>query len=209
MRDIIKTFVKKNTLEFHRYNSWQHCYEAFGNKKLNRDHLALHLGFYLASWGIYRGSSQLLQKNFKVHTEAINILNSYRHLRCNQNYEVTLSNLPEILELIKELSIYYDKKHDVTPTDTLISKIILGTLGSLPAYDRFFIDGVKQLELKSTTLKEKSLRELFKFIESNEEELKILRTKYPQYTQMKFIDMYFWQVGFNNSKGKVILGDVF
>ncbi len=171
---------------------------------MNRDHLALHLGFYLASWGMYRGSSQLLQNDYKVHIEAVDILNDYNHLRCNQNYEVAVCDLPEILEIIKELSIYYNKKHGVTPTDTLISKIVLGTLGSLPAYDRFFIDGVKQLELKSTTLKEKSLRELFKFIESNKEELKILKTIYPQYTQMKLIDMYFWQVGFDISKGKVI-----
>ncbi|CAL65653.1 hypothetical protein [Christiangramia forsetii] len=204
MRDTIKSFVKKNSLEFHRYNSWQHCYEAFGKDNLDTDTLALHLGFYLASWGMYRGSSQLLQNDYKVHLEPVNILNSYKHLRCNQNYEITLFNLPKILELIKELSIYYDKKHNITPTDTLISKIILGTLGCLPAYDRFFIDGVKQLELKSTTLKEKSLRELFKFIESNEEELKNLKTIYPQYTQMKFIDMYFWQLGFDISKRKII-----
>ena len=30
------------------------------------DYLSLHLAFYLASWGMYRGSSFLLQKDYKV-----------------------------------------------------------------------------------------------------------------------------------------------
>ena len=165
MKDVIEKYIANNNKEYQRYNSWNHCYNAFGNHSTSQDTLALHLGFYLASWGMYRGSSKLLQNDYKVHIKAVNILNNFKHLRCNQNYEVTLSNLTEILILIKKLSNYYGKKHRVTPTNTLISKIILGSLGCLPAYDRFFISGVKQLRLKSTTLKEKSLRELFKFIE--------------------------------------------
>jgi len=35
------------------------------------DHLCLHLAFYLASWGMYRGSSKLLQKDYKVHATSV------------------------------------------------------------------------------------------------------------------------------------------
>ncbi len=38
------------------------------------DMLALHLGFYLASWGMYRGSSFLLQKDYKVHVPIVKII---------------------------------------------------------------------------------------------------------------------------------------
>ena len=35
------------------------------------DNLVLHLGFYLSNWGMYRGSSFLLQKSYKEHVEAV------------------------------------------------------------------------------------------------------------------------------------------
>ena len=139
---IIKKFVKLNSKKHERYNSWNHCYSAFKNET-NEKILSLHLGFYLASWGMYRGSSKLLQKDYLVHLEATRIIKKYWYLRCEQNNEVEIKHLDSILQLIKELSSYYKEENNVTATDTLISKIILGTLGCLPAFDRYFIEGVK------------------------------------------------------------------
>ncbi|MBQ8112212.1 MAG: hypothetical protein IJ146_03300, partial [Kiritimatiellae bacterium] len=56
-----------------RYRSWEHCYKVFYEARLKRqkggcpdyDYLCLHLAFYLASWGMYRGSSFLLQQDYK------------------------------------------------------------------------------------------------------------------------------------------------
>ena len=56
--------------KYHRYKSWEHCYRYFKknkNKELNYDYAALQLAFYLASWGMYRGSSILLWKDYKIH----------------------------------------------------------------------------------------------------------------------------------------------
>ena len=111
--------------------------------------------------------------------------------------------MESILNLIEELSSYYRNTHDVTPTDTLISKIILGTLGCLPAFDRFFIDGVKEKEYSFKNLKNKSLEGLFAFVESNQIELKNIQKLHPKYPTMKIVDMYFWQIGFE--KGKIQL----
>lgn len=36
--------------------------------------LALQLAFYLTSWGMYRGSSLLLQKDFTVHLPVVKAL---------------------------------------------------------------------------------------------------------------------------------------
>jgi hypothetical protein len=52
--------------DHHRYRSWEHCYGFFqrvGRQDIiaQRDDAAVQLGFYLASWGMYRGSSFLLQ----------------------------------------------------------------------------------------------------------------------------------------------------
>jgi len=54
--------------QYHRYRSWEHCYSCFqrlqsSKSEENVDTATLHLAFYLASWGMYRGSSQLLQKD--------------------------------------------------------------------------------------------------------------------------------------------------
>jgi hypothetical protein len=42
-----------------------------GQKNVDYDYLSLQLSFYLASWGMYRGSSFLLQKDYKVHIPAV------------------------------------------------------------------------------------------------------------------------------------------
>lgn len=205
MKEIIEKFITTSDQEFHRYNSWNHCYTAFGDDKLSNETLALHLGFYLASWGMYRGSSGLLQKDFKIHIGAVQIIRKYPELRCSENNQVNSSNIKAIRGLIVDLKEYYQfypfitlkgiVRH-ISATDTLISKILLGTLGCLPAFDRFFIDGVKEEKKSFTTLKARSLNNLFTYIEENRE-IHELQKEYPQYPIMKLIDMYFWQVGFD------------
>ena len=53
-----------------RSRSWEHCYRVFRDARTDPspdyDYLSLHLAFYLASWGMYQGSSFLLQKDYKV-----------------------------------------------------------------------------------------------------------------------------------------------
>lgn len=53
-----------------RSRSWEHCYRVFRDARTDPspdyDYLSLHLAFYLASWGMYRGSSFLLQNDYKV-----------------------------------------------------------------------------------------------------------------------------------------------
>src|SRR4051794_29612166 len=65
--------------EHHRYRSWEHCYCYFhgtSRERLvaDRDHAALQLAFYLASWGMYRGSSFLLQHGYTVHRGIIDVI---------------------------------------------------------------------------------------------------------------------------------------
>jgi len=214
-------FNSSNIIEFHnviikdqthRYKSWEHCFNGFQNIK-DVDTLALHLGFYLASWGMYRGSSGLLQKDYKVHIGAVEILTKpkFKGLHC-VNTEVGVDNVDLILELIKELSKHYNEithstKKKVTATDTLISKIILGTLGCLPAYDRYFIDGLRASGLSGFSITECSLQNLFQFI--NEYKTSLLKTQKEiskngtHYPIMKLVDMHFWMVGFEVEKEKM------
>lgn len=186
---------------YHRYKSWDFCYEAFAVSQKNDRH-ALELGFYLASWGMYRGSCALLQKNYKVHEKAVDILFSQeaQAIKCKMGFKLSKENIHQILKIKEKLSNYYTNVN-VSPTDTLISKIMLGTLGCMPAYDEYFIAGIKSVVWGRSSFNEHSLLYLFKFIEDNELDVldaqtyisEKLNTHYPV---MKVLDMYFWQKGY-------------
>lgn len=154
--------------EFHRYKSWDNCFLAFSTSKKSEIQV-LELAFYLASWGMYRGSTGLLQKNHLIHKDVVDIvfLKANQKLRCNDTSAVKRENIKAILIVKDELakhysSIYFtkgaDKPKPISPTDTLLSKIMLGILGCVPAYDRYFIEGLKEMKMEHTGFNEASLR---------------------------------------------------
>ena len=95
-----------------RYQSWEHCKNFFDNNKFpiedfykadltledwknkekeiekdecnknKLDSMCLHLAFYLASWGMYRGSAFILQYDYRKHKKAVLTLlqGKYEHL---------------------------------------------------------------------------------------------------------------------------------
>ncbi len=210
---IIEKYLSCITADkYHRYKSWDNCFQAFSASKQSEIHV-LELAFYLASWGMYRGSSGLLQKNHLIHEGAVDIVfsNTNQKLKCNETIEIKKENILAILSAKDELakhysSIYFtkgaDKPKPISPTDTLLSKIMLGTLGCVPAYDRYFIDGLKEMKMEHTGFNEASLNELLNFIDYNKKELdqaqNLIKTKTKtHYPLMKILDMYFWQIGYD------------
>ena len=204
-----QNFLKQDT--FNRYESWKHCYEAFEDISKENDYLALHLGFYLASWGMYRGSTGLLQKDYKIHVGAVAIIKKYhKDLRCSKDFEVSKEHIETIIQLKKELYDYYNDFLYQTnrntfekkpPTDTLLSKIVLGTLGCSPAFDRYFNDGVKSKNIKSTKFTSNSLGLLIDFVVNNKSKIVALQQDFLKrdkvyYPIFKVVDMYFWNEGF-------------
>jgi len=202
---------------YHRYKSWEHCYTAFAYET-EHDLLALHLGFYLASWGMYRGSSGLLQKNHKVHLGAVSIIKSgqYISLQCNPTNEMRHESISLLFDLKKKLSGYYrdikfskggKSELSISPTETLISKIILGTLGCVPAYDRYFTVGMQQSGLKKLSFEAESINALLKITHTNSFAItnaqRMIKEKTGVYYPfMKILDMYFWQKGYDFEQKK-------
>lgn len=204
-----------------RYRSWEHCYKCFhdarGNEAVDVDYLSLQLAFYLASWGMYRGSSFLLQKDYKVHIPVVReILKSdYDCLFGLECKELHNKDIQDCLQMINDyISDYYDTiRKSVKETEvknklsiTLITKILMGTLGCVTAYDRYFIDGIKCHGVATGNYNLKSLLALADFYENNRERfektrinLKVYDLPYPQ---MKLLDMGFWQIGFENDDDK-------
>lgn len=86
------------------------------------------------------------------------------------------------------------------PTQTLITKILLGTIGCTPAYDRYFRSGLQSCNVKQTNYNSNSLLRLAQFYNQNIHEFEEFRNKVSQgrieYPPMKIIDMCFWQLGY-------------
>lgn len=211
-KEIIEKYLNAIVRDkFHRYRSWDNCFKSFSEKQSTENH-SLQLAFYLASWGMYRGSSGLLQKNHLIHEGTVEIIykSKYEPLKCNNLLDVSSRHIPLIMELKKELADHYKQipfvrginESTISDTDTLLSKILLGTLACVPAYDRYFIVGLKAQLMDFTKFDESSLMELFNFIDFNKREIKNCQEKMQQtidlhYPEMKILDMYFWQIGYD------------
>ncbi|MFI3141023.1 MAG: hypothetical protein R3Y27_01785 [Clostridia bacterium] len=198
-----------------RYKSWEHCYlefyQARNKTDVNIDILSLHLAFYLASWGMYRGSSFLLQKDYKVHKPVVEEILKEKY-DALFGIECHMYNEEKNQILLKDLSLFLQEYYDVIRrdikgnslqsklSDVLITKVLMGTLGCVPAYDRYFIAGIKSEKVASGNYNVNSIMKLVDFYELNKGLLELTREQMIVgdilYPQMKLIDMGFWQIGY-------------
>jgi hypothetical protein len=200
----------------HRYLSWEHCYDFFSQdvRRIDLDTACLHMAFYLASWGMYRGSSFLLWKDYLIHKEIVRLLLKHKHLR-KITADYSDSDISEIILLCDCVRDLYQnnigevngKVRDVIVSDTLVTKIVLGALGCLPAYDRYFIGGLREAGIQPYRPTQDGIRSLVGFYEMNRDPFNYLQRKIKTrggspYSAMKLIDMYFWQIGYELDKKK-------
>ena len=143
IKEIVKNFEVK-ILPMGRYASFDYCYNYFkltSPKALVADmeKSCLVLGFYLASWGMFRGSSFMLEKsskNFKSLIEYISLLDeSIWDIDIDKFDEKNIEIVMSIYHKIKGILVIGNNAHL-----TLVTKIMLGVFGFIPAYDRFFIN---------------------------------------------------------------------
>jgi len=91
-------------------------------------------------------------------------------------------------------------------TDTLATKILMGTLGCTPAYDRFFIDGLKIRSLSFSYLNRTNFSQMIGFCARHRDAFEAAQKHVSayglQYPLMKIIDMYFWRLGWALAKAK-------
>ena len=166
---------------------------------------------------MYRDSSFLLQKDYRVHIPIIQILleEKYNPLwGININQYKIKENQDLLFDLVKRIKETYNKirvsvkeiipKNDLS--DTLVTKVLMGTLGCVPAYDRYFVSGVRNEKVASGIFNLKSILELVDFynkyyneFEKARSQMTLGRIKYPQ---MKIIDSCFWQIGFDLDDNK-------
>jgi hypothetical protein len=112
---------------------------------------------------------------------------------------------PCLLELIDGIRQAYKPfapaAGSAQPTDTLLTKVVLGTFGCLPACDRHFIDGFRSEGLKYSCLDGAFVERAVGFCQAHlsalqDEQASIKRSSGARYPLMKLVDMYFWQIGY-------------
>ena len=122
----------------------------------------------------------------------------------------------EIREKLKDLvkrikKVYAEIRSDVKEgknkdrvSDTLITKVLMGTLGCVPAYDRFFISGVRAHNAASGNFNTNSILHLSEFYNASYKEFEEIRNNITvdglKYPQMKVLDTFFWLAGVNRNE---------
>lgn len=100
----------------------------------------LHLGFYLASWGMYRGSGSLYRFSSTALSDVVGVVmgpesDSIRGM------DVEKYDSDAIHELLHFAGTLRGAFPDGRASDTLVTKTMLGVFGVTPAFDGFFRKG--------------------------------------------------------------------
>lgn len=179
IRAVINKFQKDNVQE-HRYCSFDYCYNYFlyhfgSNVKRENDieKSCLVLGWYLASWGMLRGSSYLLQKSLSYFKPLIKYVSEIPPSVWSIDVDkYSLENRQIICDIysnIRRILVKHNRGNE-NPSLTLITKIMLGVFGFVPAFDQFFTTAFREIynnECGFSSLNNKSLDFINNFYDSN------------------------------------------
>jgi len=206
-----------------RFTSFDYCYNYFRNAedlKNDVEKSCLALGFYLASWGMLRGSSFLLDKSAKHFEDTIGYIAELPRSIWNidvDNY--TNENIQQIIEIygdVKSKLVTDGKTHK-----TLVTKVLLGVFGFVPAYDDYFTSTFREISgelCRFRSVNVNSLTVIKGFYENNRTTIdrfseqafttdfltgQKTKTNYPK---AKIIDMYGFQRAMTaRAKGKQVV----
>lgn len=212
----IDTYLRNGGHQYHRYHSWNHCYTLFQKllsqkvvSEIEKDTLAVHLAFFLASWGMYRSSSRLFKLDYKIFIPVVDILLNHDNIGINNlSYEGCIEEhcISKILTLANSITIALEPLMAPSyPSDTLITKILLGTLCCVPALDTFFVQGFRVYRANNSrwgnsSLNDRTIHLINQVFNANYREFEPYRNG--EYPDAKLIDMAFWQEGRNKAANK-------
>lgn len=156
-----------------RYASFDYCYNYFQSFReqhslpalIAPEHIqtsCLHLAFYLASWGMLRASSFLLQKSARYYIPLIEGIVAFPPAIWDIDVDAYTEESIETL-LACEQMIVQTVGQTRGITITLVTKIMLGVFGNVPAFDSFFRRG-----FGVTTFGKGSLRKIAAFYQQHQ-----------------------------------------
>ena len=197
-----------------RYASFDYCFNHFQEARESGDpaRLAdddhrmlscLQLGFYLASWGMMRGSGDLLQRSFRDLIPVIEMIAAEPASTWDLDAHCLGTRTDEVLALSRRVR----RAFSIPASDILVTKTILGVFGCVPAFDRYF-----RIGFGCQTLCADALVRIGNFCIGHQAKIDAHRiftldfdsgldTK-RRYSRAKIIDMIFFQEGLNRERGQ-------
>jgi len=196
-----------------RYASFDYCFNYFQFFResgeisalaapANLQDSCLQLGFYLASWGMYQGSTQLLKNSLKYLVPLIKVVaRTDVSLWEIDAHCYTESNIDQLLQLRCAILQAYP---NMTPA--LLTKSMLGVFGNVPAFDTNFRQACRAAGI-DTTFGPKALEQIGVFYQENASLIDSYRHQlstldfvtgehtHRSYTRAKLIDMAFFIEG--------------
>ncbi len=137
-----------------REASFDYCYNYFQSFReqgrlpelLEPQHLqeaCLQIGFYLASWGMYRGKAFLLRRSARHYVPLIRtIVDMPAEVWDIDTGLYSASNI-DCLQACERQVAQALAAGEFKPTLTLTTKVMLGVFGNVPAIDTFVFKGLK------------------------------------------------------------------
>lgn len=193
---------------------WYHCFNYFNTSRYrlltatDYNMLSLHLSVYLAQANMYHGSSFILQNGYKVHREAIQLICSPKYhglsgISCEalglEGNRALLFDLTDKIKVIyhqvrQTTYLGLGKKEPESPvSQNLITKVLLGTLGCVPAFDGRAQSVFKQFQLGPQTYSPEAVMSLVDFYQREEADFsrlaRIIKSRQVDVPQMKLIDI--------------------
>lgn len=202
----VRTFMSNRNANT-RYSSYDHCFNYFQEhwetgqtanlvSKSGIQMSCLHLGYYLASWGMFRGKAALLQHSSRALLPAVEMIaEAPANMWTTDVVDYNEIRIEEILDFKNALSA-------VVPggqSGTLTSKIMLGVFGCVPAFDRYFCKGFNVSGFRRSALRD--VQDYYsrhqKIIDNHRDHTINFdgETTKRCYTQAKVIDMIFFIEG--------------
>ena len=191
-----------------RYASFDYCYNYFRahHEAGEVDQLAddtnvqsscLQLGFYLASWGMLRGSSVLLQRSAR---HLVPVVEAVARAPVSA-WEIDADDYsPDVCGELMEIASGIRSAFPEPASDILVTKIMLGVFGCVPAFDSYFKRGfdVRNFSRSSLDKVGRFYREHADVIEANRVPTLDFVSGQPThrtYSRAKVIDMIFFVEG--------------
>jgi len=131
-----------------RSQSYDHCYNYFTPTRqptADLEKSCAVLGFYLASWGMYRGSTYLFKNTSSEHfIPLVGFIDQQglllRGIDLNGYDTEHIEVLVETYGRVRDLVL--PARHTAL---TLVTKIMAGVFGCVPAFDTYFVKGIRSV----------------------------------------------------------------
>jgi hypothetical protein len=164
---LIKRYSSQIT-SMHRYASFDYCFNYFQkfakseninaiSSVQNKETSVLQLGYYLASWGMFRGSTAILRHSSHCLIPIIEYISSTPVTLWNidvTDYSTSFKDMEQLYlnigEKLKFPIIKEGKQKIQECSPILVTKIMLGVFGNTPAMDDFFMKGIDKGSFSNT-----------------------------------------------------------